>query len=357
MISLLISLTKKNIYIFILILIPCFIFSNKSFAQANNFLVKDLEISEGFDLNFSKDKVIEKAFSIGFKNLLFTILTSQDLPKIKNVNINEIKQLVENFKIKDEKFQDDKYIAYFDINFNKKKIFNFLENKGLFISIPTKIDVFFLPIIIKNNEILIFNENLFYTLWLKNIKSNYLINYILPLEDIVELENYISKTENIESLNMLNISKKYNLENYIFSLFYINNNKINVFSKIKFKDNFTSTKLTFDNVYFDNEQLINSYIKNLKISFEDIWKKSNEINTSIKLTLQIVLETNDFDKISQFEEVVNKIDLISSFKIKRFTVDKSIYEIYYSGNPNSLIKKFSNFNISLIYDGEKWIIK
>tara|TARA_B100000315_G_scaffold104134_1_gene95422 strand:- start:525 stop:1598 length:1074 start_codon:yes stop_codon:yes gene_type:complete len=357
MISLLISLTKKNIYIFILILIPCFIFSNKSFALANNFLVKDLEISEEFNLNFSKDKVIEKAFSIGFKNLLFTILTSQDLFKVKNVNINEIKQLVENFKIKDEKFQDDKYIAYFDINFNKKKIFNFLENKGLFISIPTKIDVFFLPIIIKNNEILIFNENLFYTLWLKNIKSNYLINYILPLEDIVELENYISKTENIESLNMLNISKKYNLENYIFSLFYINNNKINVFSKIKFKDNFTSTKSTFDNVYFDNEQLINSYIKNLKISFEDIWKKSNEINTSIKLTLQIVLETNDFNKISQFEEVVNKIDLISSFKIKKFTVDKNIYEIYYSGNPNSLIKKFSNFNIPLIYDGEKWIIK
>ncbi len=65
---------------------------------------------------------------------------------------------------------------------------------------------FFLPIIIENNEILIFNKNLFYTLWLKNKKFNYLINYILPLEDIDELERYISKTQDIESLNILNIS-------------------------------------------------------------------------------------------------------------------------------------------------------
>ena len=357
MISLLINLVKKNIYIFILILILCLIFSSKLFAKENNFLIEDLEISEEFDLNFSKNKVIEKAFNKGFENLLFTILTSKDLPKVNNVNINEIKQLVENFKIKDERFQDEKYIANFDVNFNKKKLFNFLEKKGLFISIPVKINVFFLPIIIENNEILIFNENLFYTLWPKSKKSNYLINYILPLEDIYELEKYISNAQDIERLNMLDISKKYNLENYIFSLFYKKNHKMNVFSKIKFQDNYTSTNLTFDNVNLNNEILLNSYIENLKISYEDIWKKNNEINTSIRLTLEIVLETNDFDKISQFEEVVNEIDLISSFKIKKFTTNKNIYEIIYSGNPDSLIKKFFNLNIPLVYDGEKWIIQ
>ena len=93
MISLILNLTKKYIYIFILILIPCLIFSSKLFATENNFLVKDLEISEEFDLNFSKNKVIEKAFSKGFENLLFTILTSKDLPKVNNVNINEINPL------------------------------------------------------------------------------------------------------------------------------------------------------------------------------------------------------------------------------------------------------------------------
>ena len=50
MISLILNLTKKYIYIFILILIPCLIFSNKLFATGNNFLVEDLEISEKFFL-------------------------------------------------------------------------------------------------------------------------------------------------------------------------------------------------------------------------------------------------------------------------------------------------------------------
>jgi hypothetical protein len=155
----------------------------------------------------------------------------------------------------------------------------------------------------------------------------------------------------------LDISKKYNLENYIFSLFHKNNSKMNVFSQIKFQDNYTSTNLTFDNVNLNNEVLLNSYVDNLKISYEDIWKKNNEINTSIRLTLEITLETNDFDKISEFEEIANKIDLISSFRIKKFTVNKNIYEISYSGNPYSLIKKLSTFDIPLTYDGEKWVIQ
>ena len=77
----------------------------------------------------------------------------------------------------------------------------------------------------------------------------------------------------------------------------------------------------------------------------------------IKLTLEIVLDTHDFNKISQFEKIVNKINLISSFRIKKFTVNKNIYEISYSGNPYSLIKKLSTFDIPLTYDGEKWVIQ
>ena len=96
MISLLISLTKKNIYIFILILIPCFIFSNKSFALANNFLVKDLEISEEFNLNFSKDKVIEKSIEIidnkiNIKNRIPKLWDGKAAGRIVNILLERFK--------------------------------------------------------------------------------------------------------------------------------------------------------------------------------------------------------------------------------------------------------------------------
>jgi len=48
---------------------------------------------------------------------------------LKNVNMREIKTLVENFKIKNEIFRESKYYANFDVYFNKKKIKFFLEKK------------------------------------------------------------------------------------------------------------------------------------------------------------------------------------------------------------------------------------
>ena len=37
------------------------------------------------------------------------------------MKLNEIKYLIESFEIKNEKFVDKKYIAKFNVNFNKKK--------------------------------------------------------------------------------------------------------------------------------------------------------------------------------------------------------------------------------------------
>ena len=47
----------------------------------------------------------------------------------------------------------------------------------------------------------------------------------------------------------------------------------------------------------NNEVLFNSYVDNLKISYEDIWKKNNEINTSIKLPITISINSKKTKKI------------------------------------------------------------
>ena len=85
--------------------------------------VEELEISKEIDLEFSRNKVIDDAFKKAFYRLLSQILNSSDIKKLKNVNMKEIKTLVENFKIKNEIFRDNKYNAKFDVYFNKDKIF------------------------------------------------------------------------------------------------------------------------------------------------------------------------------------------------------------------------------------------
>ena len=350
-------ITKKTFYIIFLALFLLIILSNKSFSTTIGFGVNNLEVSEEFDLKFSKDRVIEKAFKKGFNQFLFKILTFKDYNKIKNTNLSEIKPLIENFKIKNEKFQESKYKANFEINFNKKKIFNFLEKKDLFISIPLKLDVVILPIIIDNGNLKIFNKNLVYSNWPINDKKRYLLNYILPLEDIEDFDKLINETDDIENFNMINFAKKYNSKNFILSLIYKDQNKLNIYSKIKFKKNSKNSNLIIDNANLKDSFLLQSYIETLKIHYEDIWKKQNQINTSIKLTLEIVLNSNNFDEIKKFENALNDIYLINSFSIKKFNLEKSVYKIVYNGNPNTLLDKFKEKNIFLLHDDNKWIVK
>ena len=72
-------------------------------------------------MKFSRNKVIDEAFKKAFFNLLNQILNSSDINKLKKVKLKEIKSLVENFKIKNEIFRDNRYYANFDVYFNKKK--------------------------------------------------------------------------------------------------------------------------------------------------------------------------------------------------------------------------------------------
>ena len=71
------------------------------------------------------------------------ILEEKDQDIIKDTSIEDIKKLVENFTILDEKFINQKYKNIMEVEFNRKKLINFLNLKNITLSLPKKIDVFF----------------------------------------------------------------------------------------------------------------------------------------------------------------------------------------------------------------------
>ena len=58
--------------------------------------------------------------------------------KISNYKVDEIKNLIDSFNIKDEKFVNNNYNATFEINFNKQNTFLFIEKKNIYPSIPNR---------------------------------------------------------------------------------------------------------------------------------------------------------------------------------------------------------------------------
>ena len=127
---------RKVIHVTIISLLISFPLSNHLSASNDVLVVEQLEISKDIDLKFSRNEVIDEAFKKAFLNLLNQILKSTDITKLKKVKIKEIKNLVENFKIKNEIFRNNKYYANFDVYFNKKKNKIFFREKKLILFKP-----------------------------------------------------------------------------------------------------------------------------------------------------------------------------------------------------------------------------
>ena len=123
---------RSSFYILFLFFLIFFIKFSTTNVFAKIYKITDIEISEPYDLNFSKEKVIDVAFKKAFEELMLTLTTSENSYLSKTKNLKLIKTLIESFSIVDEKFIDNKYIAKFEVNFSKKEVLNFFEKKIFF---------------------------------------------------------------------------------------------------------------------------------------------------------------------------------------------------------------------------------
>ena len=210
-------LRLQNVYIFFISYFVFIIFFFTTYLYASAFKVSNIEISSPFELNFKKSRVIDVGFQTSFSNLLSMITTSGDKRKIKNISTKELKVMIDSFTISDEKFINNTYFAKLETTFNKKKVLNFLEKKNIFPSIPIRNKVLLIPVLIEaeTNNINLFNNNIFYEKW-NNINKNYqLLNYLLPTEDLEDLNKLQEMANSIETYDFVNLINKYDLKDYI----------------------------------------------------------------------------------------------------------------------------------------------
>ena len=350
---------NKNFPKFIIIL---FIFFNTiliSKLHANSFQISEIEISEDFNLNFNKKKVFDKAFELAFFQLISTVLVSKDIKKIEQTKLSTIKSLIDSFIVSDEKFFENKYYAKFDVNFNKKNTYKYLESKNIFPSMPKKINLLFLPILIDstNNKLVYFADNPIYKSWNSHKKKYHLVNYILPTEDIEDAKIFNSNIDTIEEYNFEKIVNKYDLKNYIILIIYQNQNNINVLSKLYLNNKFKIINNQYEGLDFNNEKSVFRFVLDLKKHYENEWKKLNLINTSIQLPITISLSSKDYDKIKLFEKTLEDFDLVSNFMVLSFNRQDILYKIIYNGSPDKFFSDIKNSGLNLEKYDQIWKVK
>jgi len=352
-------LSLQKVYIFFISFVLFIIIFSTTYLHANTFRVSNIEISSQFELNFKKSSVIDEGFQISFSNLISMVTTSGDKNKIKNIKIKEIKSMIDSFTISDEKFINNEYFAKLETTFNKRKILKFLEKKNIFPSIPIRKKVLLVPILVdtKTNKTHLFNNNIFYDRWNDTKKNYQLLDYLLPSDDLEDLNKLQEMSDSIETYDFINLITKYDLKDYIISIIFKNEDEVKILSKINLNNSLKIKNQKYSKIDLTNEKDFNKILEDVKNTYEDEWKKNNQINTSIKLPLTISINSKDYKKIISLEEALTNIDLISNFYILNFNNKNTQYRIIYNGSPKTFLNDMVNRNFDLEMENNVWLVK
>ena len=350
---------RKFLYIFFIFLSLNIFFFSTVKSEGRAFEINNVDISRPFEINFDKNEVIDEAFHKAFFELISLIVKSSDKNKFNQTKLSQIKGMIESFSIKEEKFINETYFVKFDVSFNKKEVFNYLERLNVFPSIPSKKKLLFIPVIIdeKKKDLLVFSNNKIYDQWNEHNEKFHLIEYILPTEDLEDLNLIKKQFDFIEEYDFKDITNKYNLEDSIIALIFNDEDKTRVLSKIIFKNDIILKNQTFSKLDINDKNQLKEIIFSLKLIYEDYWKNLNQINTEIRLPINIKVKNTDNSKILNFERKLSNIDLIYSFFISKFDKDFNYYQIIFNGTPGNFLKNMSEYNYNFDTQNKIWILK
>ena len=349
------SSLKEYIFIFLTsIILLLFISFTKSFSEENVFTINDVKVKGGIDVNFSREKYLNRAFSNSFNILMNKILLTGDLKKVEEAKLKEVKNLITSFQILEESYREDIYRAKIKIVYSEKKVKEFLRKKNISFSLPKNISAVFFPVFYINGKIQSLNENFFYKNW-KEIKiKNELINFILPMEDLDDISQIIKMKDNLEDFDILSLVNKYGEKNYVFVLMDYEDVKLNIYLKTNFHNNITSKNIFYKVENIQDESTLNSILKDLKLEIVDLWKEQNLINLLMPLSIKIKFYHKELKDLDKLRKIFNKIGIIDNYTLEEFNISNSYYKIYYYGNPKKLKAELLKFGYDLINNQGVW---
>ena len=307
-------------------------------AKENIFIVKDIQVEGSYSINFSRDRFIDKAIKKSFKKLLSNILLLEDMNKLENTNLNEIKVLIYSFKILDEYFKNNKYSATFEILYNDNKIKKLLSEKNISYYDPRNTTIVFFPILFKDDEIKIFNDNYFYKNWLNDLDDKN-IKFLLSIEDLDDILLINQTKDEIENVNFKKLAIRYNIEDYAVAIMSYTPGQLKVYLKTNLDSKKYNKNISYDLQDLDDELKLNIIIGDLKLKILDMWKRANLINIPLPLNILIKFQYNNLSDLSNLENTLNKINMINKHSLEKFDYKNSFYRINYSGDPNKLTAK------------------
>jgi len=186
-----------------------------------------------------------------------------------------------------------------------------------------------------------------------------LIQYILPSENIEDIQLINNYKDNIFELNISNFFKEYEFENIVFLNIDMTKDTAKIYINTRIEGKKLNKNLVIKNKReLDQENFNNQIILEINNTITDLIKSQNLIDVKTPSFLNVSIKINNKkSNLAEFNNRIKNIDLIDNYYVQQINKDYVLVKIRYLGKISKIINKLKKQNIDLQMIKGQWQLK
>ena len=340
----------------IILILVIFIKTGNVLSQDSIFNVNNIEIIK--KTNTSNKDIANQAIKKAYLKLIDKILLIEDKEKISKMDFTKIKELVSYYQVISNVENDKKEDSIIlNIFFDKDKLHNLFYEKDISYAEITDKEFYLLPVLKKNDQYFIFNQNFFYEKW-NDFEDNDLIEFILPFENIEIIQKINLNKNNLFDVEINTLFLEYSKKNQALLLI---DDKNGIVEKIFLRANISGKKinknLLIKNNFKEKEKNYREIIQRTRNEIIDLVKSKNLIDIKTPSFLNIKLTPNKNNNLAELHKRLDNIGLVDDLYVQEINSEYVLIKIKYLGKLEKIINELKKEKIILKQKNDEWGIK
>ena len=340
----------------IILILVIFIKTGNVLSQDSIFNVNNIEIIK--KTNTSNKDIANQAIKKAYLKLIDKILLIEDKEKISKMDFKKIEELVSYYQVISNVENDKKEdIVIFNIFFDKDKLHNLFYEKDISYAEITDKEFYLLPVLKKDDQYFIFNQNFFYEKW-NDFEDNDLVEFILPFENIEIIQKININKNNLFDVEINTLFLEYSKKNQALLLI---DDKNGIVEKIFLRANISGKKinknLLIENNFKEKEKNYREIIQRTRNEIIDLVKSKNLIDIKTPSFLNIKLTPNKNNNLAELHKRLNNIGLVDDLYVQEINNEYVLLKIKYLGKLEKIINELKKEKIILKQKNDEWSIK
>ena len=171
------------------------------------------------------------------------------------------------------------------------------------------------------------------------------------MENIQKIKKNINNLEDVEILDLI---KDYESDNYSFFVVNESDNKVNILLKCLISKKLITRNFIIIKDNKNEDAIYEKIIYEVKRQILEIIKSQNIIDLKVPSFLNITLDLKTANDLLNLQSILKKIDIIEKFIVMELNKNEVKIKIKYYGKIDSISQKFKKNGIRIFNNNNQW---